>query len=133
MKNIKVVIGANFGDEGKGLMTDYFASKSNKSLVVRFNGGGQAGHTVTTKDGRRHVFHHFGSGIFAGADTSEPTKSPLESLYKYLEFAIAAISVIFATGMLLFSSNKFDTLCNSPETNLRTPSATALISALKPP
>lgn len=80
MKNIKVVIGANFGDEGKGLMTDYFAFRaqnaigdeglyrggSGKGIVVRFNGGAQAGHTVTAPDGNRHVFGHFCSGSFAG-------------------------------------------------------------------
>ena len=70
MKNIKVVIGANFGDEGKGLMTDYFASKTtNKALVVLSNGGAQRGHTVVTPEGYRHVFHHFGSGSLVGADT----------------------------------------------------------------
>ena len=67
MKNIKVVIGANFGDEGKGITTDYFCkqfSKKEKVLNIRFNGGSQAGHTVVTKDGRRHVFHNFGAGSF---------------------------------------------------------------------
>jgi len=68
MKTADVVIGANFGDEGKGLMTDYHAAKSD-SVVVRFNGGAQAGHTVVTPDGKRHVFSHIGSGSFAGADT----------------------------------------------------------------
>lgn len=68
-KRATVVIGANYGDEGKGLMTDYFAAQSKRSLVVRFNGGCQAGHTVTTPDGRRHVFAHFGAGTFAGAAT----------------------------------------------------------------
>ena len=68
MKTADVVIGANFGDEGKGLMTDYHAAKSD-SVVVRFNGGAQAGHTVVTQDGKRHVFSHIGSGSFAGADT----------------------------------------------------------------
>jgi adenylosuccinate synthase len=62
MKQVKVVIGANFGDEGKGLMTDYFAAQANDSIVVRFNGGAQAGHTVVTTDNREHVFSHFGSG-----------------------------------------------------------------------
>ena len=70
---IKVVIGANFGDEGKGLMTDYFCHQSTlrgeKSLVVLHNGGAQRGHTVVTPDGNRHVFHHFGSGTLVGADT----------------------------------------------------------------
>ena len=70
MKNVKVVIGANFGDEGKGLMTDYFAAQSaGPCLVVLHNGGAQRGHTVVTPEGYRHVFHHFGCGCFVGADT----------------------------------------------------------------
>lgn len=64
MKDIKVVIGANFGDEGKGLMTDYFCEKlGGRVLNVRFNATSQAGHTVC-RDGRRHVFSHFGAGSF---------------------------------------------------------------------
>lgn len=66
---IKIVIGANFGDEGKGLMTDTFASQYESCLVVRCNGGSQAGHTVITPEGNRHVFKHFGSGTLAGAHT----------------------------------------------------------------
>jgi adenylosuccinate synthase len=72
MKNVKIVIGANFGDEGKGLTTDYFSHKAisdGSCIVVCCNGGAQKGHTVTTPDGLRHVTHHFGSGILAGADT----------------------------------------------------------------
>ena len=74
-KNVrmKAVIGANFGDEGKGLMTDYFSSQSvkegRKTIVVLVNGGSQRGHTVVTPEGFRHVFNHFGSGTLAGADT----------------------------------------------------------------
>ena len=70
MSDFKVVIGANFGDEGKGLMTDYFCHESLKKgrscCVVLSNGGAQRGHTVETPDGERHVFHHFGSGTLAG-------------------------------------------------------------------
>ncbi len=73
METAKIVIGANFGDEGKGLMTDYFASEAKKQekscLVVCHNGGSQKGHTVVTPSGIRHVFHHFGAGSFEGADT----------------------------------------------------------------
>lgn len=66
----QVVIGANFGDEGKGLVTDYLASKSeNLVLNVLFNGGSQRGHTVVTPEDVRHVFSHFGSGTFTGAET----------------------------------------------------------------
>lgn len=73
METAKIVIGANFGDEGKGLMTDYFAYEAKKQgkpcLVVCHNGGSQRGHTVVSPTGVRHVFHHFGAGMFAGADT----------------------------------------------------------------
>lgn len=69
-KTADVIIGANFGDEGKGLVTDFCAAAyGGDALVVRFNGGAQAGHTVTAPDGRRHVFSHFGAGSFAGAGT----------------------------------------------------------------
>src|SRR5262249_8795597 len=66
----KVVIGAGYGDEGKGLMTDALAASFGPAAtVVRFNGGAQAGHTVTLASGRRHVFHHIGSGTLAGVRT----------------------------------------------------------------
>ena len=68
MKKAYAVIGANFGDEGKGLMTDYYCRLGGKVINVRSNGGAQAGHTVCTGDGKRHVFSHIGSGSFAGAD-----------------------------------------------------------------
>lgn len=74
--NAYVVIGSGYGDEGKGLMTDYFCRKDvvfNKVLNIKVNGGAQAGHTVCEVDGRpsynRFVFNSMGSGSFAGADT----------------------------------------------------------------
>lgn len=73
MKNIRAVIGANYGDEGKGLMTDYFCHKAvsdGKSCVgVCTNGGAQRGHTVETEDNKRHIFSHFSSGTLCGAHT----------------------------------------------------------------
>lgn len=66
----QVVIGAHFGDEGKGRVIDHYATAAGTDgLVVRFNGGAQAGHTVVAPDGRRHVFSHIGSGALAGAAT----------------------------------------------------------------
>lgn len=64
---IAVVIGNGYGDEGKGLLVDALSDKD--TTVIRFNGGAQAGHTVVLKDGRRHVFHSFGSGTLQGAKT----------------------------------------------------------------
>ena len=70
MTDYKVVIGANYGDEGKGLASRYFALNAMKFLVVLFNGSCQRGHTVDLpNDGHRHVFHHFGCGTMDGADT----------------------------------------------------------------
>jgi adenylosuccinate synthase len=68
-KRARVVIGANFGDEGKGLLVDRFAADTPGAVVARFNGGAQAGHTVITPGGTRHVFGHFGAGMLASAST----------------------------------------------------------------
>lgn len=67
MKNARVIIGSGYGDEGKGLATDYF-SQDWADLCVRFNGGGQAGHTVH-REGISHVFSHFGSATLQGIPT----------------------------------------------------------------
>lgn len=73
MIEAKAIIGANFGDCGKGLATDYFAHKAvqkgHKTLVVLNNGGPQRSHTVSLSNGTRHAFRHIGSGTFTGADT----------------------------------------------------------------
>lgn len=61
-----VVIGAGYGDEGKGATVNSLASSD--SLVCRFNGGSQAGHTVV-HNGIRHIFSHFGAGTLKGAET----------------------------------------------------------------
>ena len=70
---VYAVAGKNYGDEGKGLATDYFVLKRTScpsdSLVIRHNGGAQAGHTVDMSDGRRFVFHQLSSGSFRGAST----------------------------------------------------------------
>ena len=94
MTNVKVVIGANFGDEGKGLMTDYFchqATSNGESCVVAMgNGGAQRGHTVVDPSGIRHVFKHFGSGTFSMADTyctSDFILNPMEFRREYEELS----------------------------------------------
>lgn len=63
-----VVIGAGYGDEGKGMWTDYLVRTNNNCLVVRANGGAQVGHTVV-RNGERRVFSHLGSGTLQGAPT----------------------------------------------------------------
>ncbi len=69
-KSTHIVVDLGFGDAGKGTMVDALARKcSSPPLVVRHNGGAQAGHNVHTKDGRHHTFSQFGAGTFAGAKT----------------------------------------------------------------
>lgn len=65
---VYAVIGCGYGDEGKGLVTDYLSSKLGKNLVIRHNGGAQSGHTVEIDD-KRFVFHELSSGSFRHADT----------------------------------------------------------------
>ena len=67
LPKISIVIGANYGDEGKGLVANALTT-GRDTVVVLTNGGAQRGHTVV-QDGIRHVFHHFGSGILKGATT----------------------------------------------------------------
>ncbi|MGE4320027.1 MAG: adenylosuccinate synthase [Acholeplasmataceae bacterium] len=59
MKRI-VIVGSQWGDEGKGKITDYLAQKAD--VVVRYQGGNNAGHTVIF-DGRKHSLHLLPSGI----------------------------------------------------------------------
>jgi adenylosuccinate synthase len=59
-----LVVDLGFGDAGKGSIVDYLARARGADLVVRFNGGPQAGHNVVTPDGRHHTFSQFGSGSF---------------------------------------------------------------------
>lgn len=70
--NIYVVVGANYGDEGKGREVSRLtrtASDPARTVVVRYNSSAQAGHTVVSGD-KRHVFSHFGSGTLDGAATA---------------------------------------------------------------
>jgi adenylosuccinate synthase len=63
-----MVIGANYGDEGKGQTVNYLCEQHNgNKIVVLTNGSAQRGHTVI-HNGKRHVFRHFGSGLISDAD-----------------------------------------------------------------
>lgn len=61
MSNRLVVVGAQWGDEGKGKITDYFAQRAD--MVVRYQGGNNAGHTVIF-DGNKYALQTIPSGIF---------------------------------------------------------------------
>ncbi len=59
-----VLCGMQFGDEGKGSLTDYLAHAVGAKCTVRYNGGSQASHTVVTPEGLTHRFAQLGSGSF---------------------------------------------------------------------
>ena len=58
---VKAIVGANWGDEGKGKITDMLAEQSD--VVIRFQGGANAGHTIINEFGR-FALHILPSGIF---------------------------------------------------------------------
>ena len=58
---VQAIVGANWGDEGKGKITDYLAE--NADVVVRFQGGANAGHTIINNYGRFSL-HLLPSGVF---------------------------------------------------------------------
>ena len=58
---VKAIVGANWGDEGKGKITDLMAEHSD--IVVRFQGGANAGHTIINDYGR-FALHTLPSGVF---------------------------------------------------------------------
>ena len=64
---VEAVVGANWGDEGKGKITDMMAEKAD--IIVRFQGGANAGHTIVNNYGK-FALHTLPSGIFYGHTTS---------------------------------------------------------------
>ena len=64
---VKAVVGANWGDEGKGKITDMLAQKAD--IVIRFQGGANAGHTIVNNYGK-FALHTLPSGVFYSHTTN---------------------------------------------------------------
>ena len=64
---VKAVVGANWGDEGKGKITDMLAQEAD--IIVRFQGGANAGHTIVNDYGK-FALHTLPSGVFYNHTTS---------------------------------------------------------------
>lgn len=84
----KVVLGLGFGDEGKGITTDFLCCQNPNStkLVTRFSGGSQAGHTVMV-NGVKHVFSSVGSGTLRDVSsyfTEDTAIYPISLLYELM-------------------------------------------------
>ncbi len=64
---VKAVVGANWGDEGKGKITDMLAEQAD--IIIRFQGGANAGHTIVNEYGK-FALHSLPSGVFYNHTTS---------------------------------------------------------------
>ena len=64
---VRAIVGANWGDEGKGKITDMLGQESD--IIVRFQGGANAGHTIVNNYGK-FALHTLPSGVFYGHTTS---------------------------------------------------------------
>ena len=93
------VIGALYGDEGKGYKVNELAKLNKTAIVVKHNGTAQAGHTVRASD-KEHIFKTFGSGTFQGLKTI---------LYK--TFFVCPMS-------LIIEAKQLDLLVSKPLSNL---------------
>ena len=58
---VRAIVGANWGDEGKGKLTDMMSQESD--IVIRFQGGANAGHTIVNHYGK-FALHTLPSGVF---------------------------------------------------------------------
>ena len=99
------VIGKNFGDEGKGFTCSRLASSLKKSLIIKHNGGGQAGHTVEDPEGKWRFIHH---QIGAGAEYHVPTlfaDSFMPDLFQ-LGKEVKGFTELFGFQPILYSEKK---------------------------
>lgn len=96
------VIGKNFGDEGKGFTCSRLASSLKNALIIKHNGGGQAGHTVEDPKGKWRFIHH---QIGAGAEYHVPTlfaDSFMTDLFQ-LGKEVKAFTELFGFRPILYS------------------------------
>ena len=96
------VIGKNFGDEGKGFTCSRLASSLKNALIIKHNGGGQAGHTVEDPEGKWRFIHH---QIGAGAEYHVSTlfaESFMPDLFQ-LGKEVKAFTELFGFRPILYS------------------------------
>lgn len=114
MSQAKIVIGLQFGDEGKGITTDFLCTRTNDSrIVVRFSGGQQAGHNVTIGD-LSHVHSNFGSGTLRGVPSY------------FSEYCTFYPLTMFREMNVLKTKGITPTLYLNPRTMITTPSDVAI-------
>lgn len=101
------VIGAGFGDEGKGQVVDYIASKHTHDIVVRYNGGSQCGHTVVTPDNKKHIFSQIGAGAIVGLPTHLSRFMYVNPLYLMRELTVFSNTFGFIPKITISDKTNF--------------------------
>lgn len=107
-----VVVGLGLGDEGKGTVVNRLCEAHDVGLVVRYNGGCQAAHSVVLDDGRQHTFAQFGSGTLQGVPTF---------LSKFMLFEPLSAVVEGQALERIGIADPFDLLFVSPDALMTTP------------
>jgi len=114
---MKSVIGLGFGDEGKGLTTNFLSKKHNISLIIRHSGGHQAGHNVVFNN-KNHIFSNFGSGSFQNIPTywsNYCTVDPIGLVNEFkilLNFGLNPIIYIDANSPITTPFEKIKNTCS---------------------
>ena len=100
---VKAVVGANWGDEGKGKITDMLAEKAD--IIVRFQGGANAGHTIVNNYGK-FALHTLPSGVFYDHTTSVigngvALNIPVSYIISWLKLAFKTVVIGFCLLLVL--------------------------------
>ena len=77
---IKAIVGANWGDEGKGKITDMLSQDAD--IIIRFQGGSNAGHTIRNNYGK-FALHMLPSGVFYQSHRPASSETVLRSISRY--------------------------------------------------
>lgn len=118
MKKARIVVGANYGDEGKGTVVAKYSKGEDKVLNILTNGGTQRGHTVVTSEST-HTFHHFGSGTLHGAATHYSSFFILNPMQFRKEWDELLIKPMVFRDKSCRWSTPFDMIANSIEEEMK--------------
>lgn len=109
----RIIIGANYGDEGKGTVTAHYTKHAKgKVLNILTNGGSQRGHSILTEDGSM-TFQHFGSGTYYGADnyySSFFILNPMQFVREYISLIVKPQHIYRNTNCLW--TTPYDSIAN---------------------
>jgi len=99
-----VVVGLQYGDEGKGKVTHHLCKSGGYTHVLRFNGGCNAGHTIF-HEGRKFITHHIPAGVFFGIKSIIGNGCVLDPVQFFRELAELQEGGIRTEGKIFIANN----------------------------